>query len=148
MNAISMGYSIHILFYNKKGLRFLEHVKGVMLENDDVDELAELTEEDIPVLEEQLYATKGMLYLASTTILINSIGTIFAVLPSLQVTTGWTIIMWTMALSNSFVMLSLFSFSKVKAHINATCESYNLILQSYEHIKEYEENNNDSSNGL
>lgn len=140
VNIAIMLYLTHVFFYNKKGLIFLNYSKDVIIENNDSEELEKLVKGDIPAYIETLHAIKGMLYFIFITLNINIIMIIFSLLPSLQTTMTWTVLIWTAAASNAFIIISFNSFIQLKRIINATCESYNVLIQSYEHVKEYENN--------
>ena len=145
VNVISIAITINVLLYNIKGLEFLEYVKGVLSENDETEELETLTKEDIPLLYDSLLGLKGMIYFAFLTIVVNFVVILFVLFPELYVTTAWTVMMWVGAMMNATVILSFSSFAYTKAQINAICEAYNVLLESYKHMEEYEEKNNDSS---
>jgi hypothetical protein len=135
---------VYILLFSVKAVRFLTYAKNVMLENDDVEEAEILTNNDIPILREYLLSVKGMLYFIILTMGVNVTMTSFIIFPELYETSAWFIMKWLAAMTNASIILSFHSWGEIKAHINAICNSYNVIMESYDHIKEYEENGNDS----
>jgi len=142
-NIMTIAYTINIMLYNVKGLRFLTYANDVLLENDDTAESEILITKDTPILQESFEASKGMFYFSTLTLLVDLTILLFAIVPELQATTGWLFISWMAVLTNSFIIIALPSFMGIKLKIDVTCESYNMLIQAYEHIKEYEEDNND-----
>jgi len=143
-NIMTIAYMISIMLYNAKGLRFLTYANDVLLENDDTEESEILTTKDIPILQESFQASKGMFYFSTLTLLVDLTILLFAIVPELQATPAWLFISWLATLTNSFIIIIFPSFTKIKLETNVTCESYNMLIQAYEHIEEYEEDNNDS----
>jgi len=146
INIISFTYIVHVILYNVKGLHFLEYAKSFLLENEEIDEVKILVNNDIPLFKDYLLASKGMLYFVIITIFINMFIVLFVIFPIMHKPAAWIIITWTAALTNAFIILSFHSYHNIKVKINATCESYNVLMQAYDYIKEYEDDNNDSSN--
>lgn len=143
-NIMTIAYMISIMLYNAKGLRFLTYANDVLSENDDTEESEILTTKDIPILQESFQASKGMFYFSTLTLLVDLTILLFAIVPELQATIEWMFISCLAALANSFIIIAFPSFMNIKLKINVTCESYNMLIQAYEHIEEYEEDNNDS----
>jgi len=147
MNIVALIYIIHVLRYIVRGLLFLTYAKGILIKNEELNEVQKITDEDLPLFANFLLGTKGMGYFIIITIFINLITMLFGIWPEVTVTTiTWALITGTVAVLNAFIIVSFNSFTSVKTAINAVCEAYNVLLQSYDHIEEYEENNNDSSN--
>ncbi len=144
-NIWATVYSVRLLIYSMSGLKFLEHVYQILLKNDEAKEVELLTMQDAPIFAQTIISIRNVLYFIFLTICVNFVVGLFALFPVLMLTSGWTIIIWMAAISNAFVLISVRPFSEIKYFINATCESYNVLIQSFEHIKEYEENNNDSA---
>lgn len=146
MNIMVMIYCIHLFRYHVKALKFLRNAVNVITENGELDELEDLTELFIPTYIKTKYATKGMLYFAYVTLMLNVTFFLMATLPSEQSTIIWSILIYPVVGSNAFIIVAFNSFIELKVNVNATCESYDVLIQSYKHVKEYEDNNNDSSN--
>lgn len=145
INMAAYVYTVHVFLFGAKGLRFLEYAKGVLLENDDVGEIDKLTKTDIPTVFDYLLSAKNMLYFIMVTMLVNMIMLSAIIFPVLFATNGWTITILAAGISNSFVIISFNAYRKMKMRINATCESYNVLIQSYQFVEECEEKDNDSS---
>ncbi len=143
-NIWAAVYSLRLLIYSMNGLKFLEHVYGILLKNEEPREVELLRTQDAPIFAQMIISIRNVLYFIFLTICINFVVGLFALFPMMMLTSGWTIMIWTAAIGNAFVLISIRPFSEIKYIINATCESYNVLIQSFEHIKEYEENNNDS----
>jgi hypothetical protein len=143
LNITAYVYTVHVFLFGAKGLKFLKHAESVLLENNDVDEVDKL-KADVPVIFDYLLSAKSMLYFIMMTMLVNMLMLSAAIFPVLFATTGWNILMLAAGITNSFVLISFRAYRIMKININATCESYNVLIQSYQYISEYEENDNDS----
>lgn len=147
MNIGVIAYLVYIFKYHIRGLNFLIHAEKIISKNDEPEQLEIISNNDIPLYTETMYATKGMIYFVFATFNVNIILFLLSLLHGIETTTLWMILSWVMIGSNAFILISLNSFSKLKISINATCEAYNVLIQSYEYMKEYEDNN-DNTNGL
>jgi len=144
IDIFSFAYMAYILSFCVKGVRFLTYANNIMIENNDIREVEILRNSDIPILREYLLSVKGMLYFILVTMTINVSIIFFIIFPELYETIWWSIMKWVAAAANASIILSFHTWGEIKAHINAICNSYNVIIQSYGYIKEYEENDNDS----
>ena len=138
-NIVSFVYVFHVLMYTVKGIHFLDYARNFFLENNEDVEVDCINENDMPAFHDHLLATKGMLYFLIITIMVNLTLMLFALVPELLVTTAGTITKWAAAALNAFNVIALRGFSMVKIDVNATCEGYNVVIQSYDYIEEGEE---------
>lgn len=144
INIVLIVYSINVFFYNKKGLWFLLYTKDVIIENNDEEELKELTETHIPEYIHLLEITKTTAWIVYMILHVNAVMLILTLFPSMQDTFLWYIMIPVIGTINAFNAVCFRSFAQLKIHINAICESYDVLIKSYEHVKEYE-NNNDNT---
>jgi len=145
MNISAVVYTMYTLTYSFKGLQFLEYAYDALRKHDENKEAELISTRDAPLFAGTILAIKNLLFFIMLSTLVNFMVGLFAFFPLLMLTGAWTIMIWMAAISNAFVIVSILPFPKIKHTINAICESYNVLIQSFEHVKEYEETNNDSS---
>lgn len=137
MNFAALIYIIRVFQNTLRGKDFLNYAKGMLSENDEFIEVGAITNIHLPLFEKFLLGTKTMMYFIVMTILINLITILFGIYPELAVSTAWPFITGVTAILNAFIIISFKLFINAKAIINATCEAYDVLLKSYDYIKEY-----------
>lgn len=145
MSIVSMVRTFRTLLLNVKGLDFLTHVKSIIIEKDDKKELIELEKTDIPILLQYITELRNTFNLTYLALFINTILLMFLFSPVIYGTTIWNITIWIAAGVNAAIMLSFRGVSATKQDINSICDSYSILIQSYEFVKEYEGKDDDSA---
>jgi len=140
-----MVRTFRTLLLNVKGLDFLTHVKSIIIEKDDKKELIELEKTDIPILLQYITELRNTFNLTYLALFINTILLMFLFSPVIYGTTIWNITIWIAAGVNAAIMLSFRGVSATKQDINSICDSYSILIQSYEFVKEYEGKDDDSA---
>ena len=141
-NIAMVLYLTHIIAYHLESLSFLKYVNEIMVENGDEKESDKLIKNDIPLYVESTLITRGMLYFVISILNLDILLFIIPWFSLFQTTMIWDILIWVSVLSNSFIIITINYFRKLKIYINATCEANNVLIQSYEYLKESEDNNN------
>ncbi len=139
IDILVIVYLIHVLKYNIEGLKFLVYAERVISENDDPEQLEVLTKKDIPLYVETIFAIKIMMYFVFATLNLGIVVFLFSSFPEIQTNILWSVISLIMLASNAFIIITIRTFMYLKISINSTCEAYNLLIQSYEYMKEYED---------
>lgn len=143
MSIVSMVQTFRTLLLNVKALDFLTHVRNVIIEKDDQKELIELEKTDIPILIYYVSGLRSMFYLINLSLFINTVLLMFLFSPVIYGTAIWNIAIWVAAGINSAVIISFRGVAATKQDINTICESYSVLIQSYEFVKEYEGKDDD-----
>lgn len=142
VNTAIVLYLKNIIAYHLDALSFLKTSAKVMIENDDEPEHNKVIMEDIPVYLETSVITQVMLYFVISILNLDIVLFILSWFSLFQTTIIFDILIWVSVLSNAFIVITINYFRKLKIYINATCEAVNVLIQSYEYLKESEDNNN------
>ncbi len=142
LNVIAIVSLFTLLLYNNKGIKFLVNTKRVIKQNGDAVALAKISNKDFPALIECFNIVKSSFYFTIFTLNINIIVFVFVLYPASMLTEAWGTMIWLAAGTNSFMLITFRSFAKTKELIDATCVRYNALLNTYDFMKE---ENNDSA---
>jgi len=142
---LAAGYVTNVLLLNLKGLKFLRDSKLKFIENDDEELAQEVTERAIPLLLYYNDGIRGMFYILFSTSIANFILLMLSTMPWLYGSFIWTFVALAAAALNAYILISFRQWIIIKRNINVICEEYNVMVQSYNFIEEYEGKDNDST---
>lgn len=149
-----VGYSFFYFFkcaslvvFAKRGISYLQSARQIIFENNDKEEFDNISKDTSAIIE-----TMPIMYydtfLGFIVLCINIITYFFTLVPEAQLLHSWDILIYMASIGSAYIFLHVQAITKLRYTINGICGSYDIILESYKFVKEYEEKDNDSSDGL
>jgi len=141
-------YYMYLILYVKKGIRFLNNTKEIIFQHKDKEEFDKIATIDIPILINLKMVMYCEIFLTFILLSINMVFYLFTLVPESQSTNVYTFLMYISSIGTAYIFISSWKYFNLQYSVNAICGSYYIILESYKYIKEYEDKDNDSTDGL